>query len=254
MDLDLLVTFVEVAKQGNFSRAAAKVFRSQPTVSAQIRQLESEYKQKLFDRSGKSVRLTPAGEQLLDYAQQMLRVHRESLHAVSEKSGPVRGALAIGANEATFLYVLPDVFRRFHRKYPEVRLDIYRNFSHKVLQKIEDGSLDLGIVTLPIRNAMVRVVPVFRDELVLAVSAGSKLRLGKAVTVADIVKLPLIVPRTGYIRRVMDRYLRPYRSALRISMELASVVMIKQFVADGFGVSLISPMAMLASGRSWSTS
>jgi DNA-binding transcriptional LysR family regulator len=241
MDLDLLVTFVEVAKQGNFSRAAAKVFRSQPAVSAHIRQLEEEYKQKLFDRSGKKVRLTPAGELLLDHAQRMLRIHRESLHAVGERSGAVRGVLAIGANEATFLYVLPEVFRRFHKKYPDVRLDIYRNFSHKVLEKIEDGSLDVGIVTLPIRSSMMKVVPLFRDDLVLAVSASNKTEFGKSVTVDEIAKLPLILPRTGYIRRVMDRYLRPYRADLRICMELASVVMIKQFVADGFGVSLISP-------------
>ena len=75
LDLDHLKTFVEVAKEGNFSRAAAKVFRSQPAVSAQIRQLEDDYQQRLFDRSGKAVRLTPAGEILLQYAQSLLRLH-----------------------------------------------------------------------------------------------------------------------------------------------------------------------------------
>ena len=80
MDLDHLKTFVEVAKEGNFSRAAAKVFRSQPAVSAQIRQLEEDYQQRLFDRSGKAVRLTPAGEILLQYAQSLLRLHAESFN------------------------------------------------------------------------------------------------------------------------------------------------------------------------------
>ena len=78
MDFDQLNTFLEVAKLGNFSRAAEKVLRSQPAVSAQIRQLEQEYGHKLFDRSAKSVRLTPAGEVILEYAQQMMALHGQA--------------------------------------------------------------------------------------------------------------------------------------------------------------------------------
>ena len=87
MDFDQLNTFLEVAKLGNFSRAAEKVLRSQPAVSAQIRQLEQEYGHKLFDRSAKSVRLTPAGEVILDYAKQMLALRTSSLAAISERNG-----------------------------------------------------------------------------------------------------------------------------------------------------------------------
>jgi DNA-binding transcriptional LysR family regulator len=240
MDLDQLRTFVEVAKLGNFSKAAAKVFRSQPAVSAQIRQLEGEYQQKLFDRSGKRVRLTPGGELLLDYAQQILSIHRDSLNAVSDNSGTITGALSIGANEGTFLYVLPDIFKRFHKQYPEVRINVYRNFSHKVLQKVQDGSIDLGIATLPVRDRALKVIPMFRDDLVLAVDTARKVSSAKEISVAEVASLPLIFPRTGYTRRAMEKCLRPYRANLRISMELTSVVMIKQFVAAGFGASLIS--------------
>src|SRR5512142_919178 len=105
MDFDQLITFMEVAKLGNFSRAGQKVFRSQPAVSAQIRQLEEEYGRKLFDRSGKSVRLTPAGEVLFEYANQLLAIRTESLRAVADQSGVPRGVLSLGANEATCLYV-----------------------------------------------------------------------------------------------------------------------------------------------------
>src|SRR5215475_10552819 len=107
MDLDNLRTFMEVAKLGNFSRAAEKVLRSQPAVSAQIRQLEQEYGHRLFDRNAKSVRLTPAGEVVLEYARQLLALQTQSLQAVSEQSGIRNGTLSIGANEGTFLYVLP---------------------------------------------------------------------------------------------------------------------------------------------------
>ena len=134
MDFDQLVTFVEVAKQGNFSRAGQKVFRSQSAVSAQIRLLEQDYGEKLLDRVGKSVRLTPAGEVLLEYAQQLLTLRSESQRAVADQGSTPRGVLAIGANEATCLYVLPDHFAEYQRLYPGVQISIYRNFSRKILE------------------------------------------------------------------------------------------------------------------------
>ncbi len=152
MDFDQLNTFVEVAKHGSFSLAGRKVFRSQSAVSAQIRQLEQEYGEKLFGRMGKTVRLTPAGEVLFEYAERFLSLRQESLRAVADQSEMPRGILAIGANEATCLYVLPEVFSKFHRSYPDVQISIYRNFSHKILQRVEDGSIDLGIVTLPVKS------------------------------------------------------------------------------------------------------
>src|ERR1700751_5355246 len=109
MDFDQLNTFIEVARLGSFSRAAEKVLRSQPAVSTQIRQLEQEYGAKLFDRSAKAVRLTPAGEVVLEYAKQLIALHSKSLHAGSDHHGVPSGTLSIGANEGTFLYVLPRV-------------------------------------------------------------------------------------------------------------------------------------------------
>jgi DNA-binding transcriptional LysR family regulator len=118
MDFDHLITFVEIAKQGSFSRAGQKLYRSQPAVSAQIRQLEQEYGQKLFDRVGKSVRLTVAGDTLLEYAGRLLTLRNESLRAVADQSSTPRGTLAVGANEATCLYVLPDIFAEYSRRFP----------------------------------------------------------------------------------------------------------------------------------------
>ncbi len=142
MDFDHLTTFLEISKLGSFSRAGQKLFRSQPAVSAQIRQLEQEYGQKLFDRVGKSVRLTAAGESLIIYAKRLLALKDESLRAVADLSSSPRGILSIGANEATCLYVLPDIFGEYHKHYPSVQISIYRNFSRKVVEKIEDGSVE----------------------------------------------------------------------------------------------------------------
>ena len=240
MDFDQLNTFLEVAKLGNFSRAAEKVLRSQPAVSAQIRQLEQEYGHKLFDRSAKSVRLTPAGEVILDYAKQMLALRTSSLAAISERNGMPAGTLSIGANEGTFLYVLPKIFAKYHRAFPKVRISVYRNFTHKVTQKVEDGSVDVGVATMPVKSPSLAVLPVFRDRILLMVGRGCPLYNRKSATLEEIAQQPIVISKTGSARRLLEKNLRPFRENLNITMELTSVVMIKRFVAAGFGVSLIS--------------
>lgn len=240
MDFDQLRTFLEVAKQGSFSRAGQKVFRSQSAVSAQIRQIESEYGERLLDRSGKTVRLTPAGEVFREYAQRMLSLRDESLRAVADHGNDPRGVLALGANEATCLYVLPNVFAEYLRLYPSVQVSIYRNFSHKILERLDSGAIDVGIVTLPVKMPMLKVRTIFRDRLVLMVSADNPLAQHDKVPISMVVEQPLILPRTGFTRRIMDKLFRPYRDKLQVRMELPSIGMIKSFVAAGLGVSLIS--------------
>jgi DNA-binding transcriptional LysR family regulator len=240
MDFDQLRTFLEVAKQGSFSRAGQKVFRSQSAVSAQIRQIESEYGERLLDRSGKTVRLTPAGEVFREYAQRMLSLRDESLRAVADHGSDPRGVLALGANEATCLYVLPNVFAEYLRLCPSVQVSIYRNFSHKILERLDSGAIDVGIVTLPVKMPMLKVRTIFRDRLVLMVSADNPLAQHDKVPISMVVEQPLILPRTGFTRRIMDKLFRPYRDKLQVRMELPSIGMIKSFVAAGLGVSLIS--------------
>src|ERR1700685_3584865 len=240
MDFDQLVTFLQVAKLGSFSRAGQKVFRSQSAVSSQIRLLEQEYGDKLLDRSGKSVRLTPAGRVLFAYSERLLRMRDESLLAVADQGATPRGTLLIGANEATCLYVLPEVFAEYHRLYSDVQINIYRNFSNKVLEKVEDGTVDVGIVTLPIKSPSLKTHSIFRDRLVLMVSPQSPLAKKKVVRTSEIVEQPLIYPKTGFTRQMLDKLFRPYRSQIHVSMEVASVGMIKAFVAANLGVSLIS--------------
>jgi len=240
MDFDQLTTFLEVVKLSSFSRAGQKLFRSQPAVSAQIRQLELEYGERLLNRTGKTVRLTQAGEALFEYASRLLTLRNESLRAVADQATEPRGTLAIGANEATCLYVLPEIFAEYHRLYPSVQISIYRNFSLKVVQKVEEGSIDVGIVTLPVKSPSLRVHPIFRDRVMLVVNPKNPLAKHKTVSASDIAQQPLIFPKTGSTRQLLDKFFQPYRSQIRVTMELPSVSMIKRFVAAGLGVSLIS--------------
>ena len=240
MDVDQLTSFLEVAKLGSFSRAAEKIYRTQPAISAQVRLLEQECGEKLFDRSGKRVLLTPAGEVLRRYAEKLLDLQKEALQAIAELNQSPRGKLFIGANEATCLYVLPKTFARFKQLYPQVQISIYRNFSHKILQKVQEGAVDLGIVTLPLTASNMEVIPMFRDEVQVVVPKSHPLAKNRTVTVKELVAHPLILPKTGHTRNVMDRLLREYRDQLQISMELASVESIKKFVGAGLGISLLS--------------
>ena len=240
MDFDQLTTFVQVAKLGSFSRAGQKVFRSQSAVSAQIRQLEQTYGVRLLDRTAKSVRLTPEGEVLFEYAERLLRLRDESIQAVADRSNVVQGPVVFGANEATCLYLLPDIFAEFQRRHPFVQISIYRNFSHKILQRLEEGSIDIGIVTLPVKSPNLKVYPIFRDRLMFMVHPRNPLASRQRVTLGEVAEQPLIFPKTGYTRQVLDKLFRPYRSRLQVTMELPSVGMIKRFVAANAGVSFIS--------------
>jgi DNA-binding transcriptional LysR family regulator len=124
--------------------------------------------------------------------------------------------------------------------YPGVQISIYRNFSYKIVEKLENGSIDVGIVTLPVKSASLKTHSIFRDQLMLMVSPQNALAKLDVVPVSEVAKQPLLLPKTGYSRRVMDKLFRPYASHLQIRMELPSVGMIKSFVAAGLGVSLIS--------------
>lgn len=240
MDFDQLTTFAEVVRQRSFSRAGEKVFLSQSAVSAQIRQLEEEYGEKLLDRAGKFVRLTPAGEVLFEYAQRLMTLRNESKRAVADQASTPRGVLTVGANEATCLYVLPEIFTEYHRLYPAVQIAIFRNFSHKIIERVEDGTIDTGIATLPIKSPSLHVHPIFRDRIMLMTSIDNPLAKRSSVTIGEVAEQPLILPRTGFTRQMLDKFFRPYRSQVHVSMELPSIAMIKQFVVAGLGVSLIS--------------
>jgi DNA-binding transcriptional LysR family regulator len=167
-------------------------------------------------------------------------MRNESLLAVADHGTVPRGILVMGANEATCLYVLPDVFAEYCRLYPDVQISIYRNFSYKILEKLEDGSIDVGIVTLPVKSPSLKVHTIFRDQLMLMVSPNNPLAHRQEVKVSEVAEQPLLLPKTGYSRQLMDKLFRPYASRLQVRMELPSIGMIKAFVAAGLGVSLIS--------------
>ncbi|HEY3227734.1 MAG TPA: LysR family transcriptional regulator substrate-binding protein, partial [Roseiflexaceae bacterium] len=192
------------------------------------------------DRLGRKIFLTRSGEVLFQYGEKLIALHKETLQRVREAHGSAGGKLVVGANEATCLYVLPQAFAEFKRKHPQVGISVYRSFSHEILQKMAESQVDLGIVTLPVPQNNLKVLPIFEDELQVVVPAAHRLAKRAAVKVEDLLEEPLIFPEGGHTRELLEKMFRKHRNQLQISMELNSVESIKKFVGAGLGVSLLS--------------
>ena len=126
MDLDQLHTFLEIVRLKSFSKAAQTCYRTQPAISAQVRQLEQELNTTLFERLGTKISLTTAGKIFAEYAEQILDLRRRAQDTINELDRVPRGELVIAANEATCIYVLPSVFSEYKKKFPNVQLSVDR--------------------------------------------------------------------------------------------------------------------------------
>src|SRR5580765_2940365 len=167
MDFEQLETFLEVARHSSFSRAAEKRFRTQPAISSQIRALEEEVGAKLLDRSGGKVSITASGKLFLKFAEETLDARKAAMIAIAETERVPRGEIVVGANEGTCLHILPEVFAHFKKQYPDVSVNIKRADYSKVLESVIDNSVDFGVVSLPVTDTRLTVVPIHRDELVI---------------------------------------------------------------------------------------
>ncbi len=242
MDFDQLNAFVEVARHSSFSRAAERCFRTQPAISSQIRALEEEVRVKLFDRSGGKVSLTAPGKAFLKYAEEMLEGKRRIIASLAEMERVPRGDIVVGANEGTCLHVLPEVFAEFKKLYPNVQVGVTRQERAKILDSVIDNSVDFGIVSMPVTDARLRVVPVHRDELVVIAAPAHPLMKTRAKSVAleELVKYPLLVPKVGRTRDAIEEMFRERRLKPIISMELESSEVLKRFVAANVGIGFIA--------------
>src|ERR1700692_3340070 len=146
MDLQTLKIFLSVAHERSFSRAAAKVHRTQPAVSQAVRRLETDLGEELFDRSSKNGTLTDAGKVLQNYGQRLVRLAEETESAMRELRDLRRGRVLIGANEAAVHTLLP-VMGRFREKVPDVVIDVRRVPARQIAVEVQQGSLDFGALT-----------------------------------------------------------------------------------------------------------
>jgi DNA-binding transcriptional LysR family regulator len=240
MDFDQLHTFLEIVRLKSFSKAAQTCFRTQPAISAQVRQLEQELRADLFERFGSRISLTVAGKIFAEYAAQMLDLRRRAQDAIAELESNPRGELVIAANESTCIYLLPTVFSEYRRLFPAVQLQVDRNYGSRVVEAVTDNSADFGLTQLPVDEKRLQVVDVHKDEVRLIVPADHALADRPSVTPQDIAEYYLLLPKTGKTRTRLDHWLEPIEDDLRISMELDSTEMMKRFVMAGLGLAFIA--------------
>jgi DNA-binding transcriptional LysR family regulator len=239
MDFDQLETFLEVARLSSFSRAAERRFRTQPAISSQIRALEEEVGAKLLDRSGGKVAITAAGKVFQKYAEETLEQRRVVLIALAEMHRVPRGEIVVSANEGTCLHILPEVFADFKRLYPSVAVSVKRLEHNKILEAIVDNSCDFGVVSMPVNDKRLTVVPIHRDELVVIAPPNHPLGVKASVSVAEVVEYPLLLPKLGRTRDALEQLFHDRGLKPTISMELDSSELLKRFVAVAVGVGFI---------------
>jgi DNA-binding transcriptional LysR family regulator len=240
MDLDQLHTFLEIVRLKSFSKAAQTCYRTQPAISAQVRQLEQELHTSLFERLGARISLTTAGKILAEYAEQILDLRRRAQDAINELERTPRGELVIAANEATCIYVLPQVFSQYKKNFPNIQLSVDRSYGARVVEAVTDNLADFGITQLPVQEKRLQVARIHSDEIKLLLPGTHPFQGKKFVTCRDLVGHPLLLPKSGATRTRLNAWLEPVESQIRTSMELDSTEMIKRFVMAGLGYSFLA--------------
>jgi DNA-binding transcriptional LysR family regulator len=252
MDLQSLRVFLAVAEERSFSRAAAKVHRTQPAVSQAVRRLEQDLGEELFDRSSKTGTLTDAGRALQNYGQRLVRLAEEAESAIRELRDLRRGRVLIGANEAAVHTLLP-LMARFREQVPDIAVDVRRVPARQIAAEVQQGSLDFGALSFrPAESGLLEVV-VGSDELVLLVPPSHALAKRRQVTMEEVAGEPVVAhndpsPARERVLRIFEQHHIP----LKMVIALPSLDGIKRAVELKLGVALLPrrcAITEIAAGR-----
>jgi DNA-binding transcriptional LysR family regulator len=247
MDLFQIETFLTVVREGSFSRAAAKLFRTQPAVSQTIRKLERELGESLFDRSSRDGLVTDAGRVLQDYAEKLLNMRGEAIDALHELRQMHRGHLVVSANEFTCLYLLP-VLDDFRRVYPLVRVTVQRALASRIPNDVVNHNTELGLVSYNPSDRALRSVVVYADELAFVVPPKHPLARAREVNIRQLGSENFVahnVSTSVYREKVVEAF-RRRKVPLNMDVQLPSIEAIKRFVARGNGVALLPGICVAA--------
>ena len=244
MDLSQLQVFLTVAREQSFSRAAEKLFRTQPAVSIVIRKLEESVGQPLLVRGARQVKLTDAGELLRDYAERLLNLRDEIQKGMEDLKSLGRGELRLGVNESSIHALLP-ALARYRKLYPGVKLIMHRTLSRDIPQEVLNYRLDLGTVSYVPQDAKLAAVEILRDELTFVVPPKHKLARRTSVDIKELGEETFIAHNVDspYRSRVIQLF-EKYRTPLRRDVEMPTIESIKRFVQMGMGVAIVPRMCV----------
>jgi len=244
MDLSELQVFLTVAREGSFSRAAERLFRTQPAVSLAIRKLEEDLGQRLFVRGARPVRLTDAGTLLKDYAERLINLRDEVKKGLSELEGLHRGELSLGVNESSIHALMPAI-AKFRERHPGVQIRVHRMFSRDIPHEVLNYRLHLGAVSYVPRDPQLLATEILKDELTLVVPPKHPLAKRREVDVADLGGESFVahIVESPFRRRVIELFAR-HRTVLNMPTEMPTIESIKRFVQMGMGVAIVPRMCV----------
>ena len=241
MELHQLRYFIRAAELLHFTRAAESLYVSQPTLSSHIQQLEKELGCPLFDRVGRRVRLTEAGQLLLDHARKAIREVDVSKEAVAELLGLRRGSLRLGTTQIFSQYLLPMSLAAYISAYPEIHVEVYWGISPEVERRVLSGDIDLGLCFLPPESEDIQYEALLADEVVLVVSKKHPLAVHKALSITELGSLPLALLSTGLsTRRLLDLQFAKSNFSPKILLEMNDIPALLAVVASGSAGTMVS--------------
>src|SRR6266700_6727020 len=186
MEFSQLEFFVTVVEEGSFSKAAERVYRTQPAVSIAIRRLEEEIGAPVFERSQKAPALTELGELVYDYAKRILSLRDQTLDAVAELRSLQRGRVRIGANESTSLYLLPQLILEYREQHPNVKVEIYRHVSERLPREVLGRNVVFALLAFEPVDSDLDSFPILQDELVLIMNPDHPLAKRESLAIEEL--------------------------------------------------------------------
>ena len=243
MDIRQLRYFSAVVRTGSFTRAAEELGISQPTLSQQIRTLEKQIGNPLFERLGRSIRLTAYGEALRQPAAEILQQVAEAKSSLDQLQEGVRGKLRVGVIPTIMPYLIAPRVGAFSKRFPDVDLQFIEDTTPHLVEQLQSGDIDLAISGLPVRNPDILCSELTREPLFLAVAERHPLTREKSIDLQDLQHERFLLLKEGHCLR--DDVLRTCargRTELHRVFESDQLASIFQFVRSGFGLTVVPAM------------
>jgi DNA-binding transcriptional LysR family regulator len=250
MDLRQLEIIRAIADSGSFTAAGARLHVSQSAISRQILLLEDELGEPVFHRIGRRIRITPAGEALLQLSHRVFQDLQDTVSAISDKQESLKGTMRLVGGMTVCLYVFPALLAEMRRVHPHLDLKITVGSAERSIAMLRSGAGDLGLITLPVDAADLVSVPVLEEELLLVTYPSHPFARKKTITPADLTREHFIVFEGGSItRKLVEEFFTRERIKPEIVMETENVEIIKAMVRHGLGISIIPWQAAAADVR-----
>ena len=244
MDLRQLEIIRAIADTGSFTAAGEKLHVSQSAISRQILLLEEELGEPVFHRIGRRIRITPAGESLLQLSHRVFRDLQETVSTISDKRESLSGTMRLVGGMTVCLYVFPALLAEVRRVHPHLDMKVTVGSAERSIAMLRSGAGDLGMITLPVEATDLVSVPVLEEELLLITYPAHPLAKKKSITPADLDKQDFVLFETGSItRRLVESFFAREGVEAEIIMETENVEIIKAMVRNGLGISIIPSQA-----------